>query len=248
MKKKFNYTIDCAVILCGGKGSRLGDIGKKKNKSLLLVNNNPIIYYIVKQLLKEKFKKIILPLGYKGNDIKKYIRKKFVKDLSKFIFINTGINSEISERITKIKKFIHSKGSLLLVNGDTIFDFNLNNFFNSHFKKNKNISLATFSPKIDLGLIEIKKNKPIKFKKSIFIYGFLQNKIKYLAYSGLLLLKSKYLKNFSFDSKTDFEEKMFNKSMKLKNVNFFEVKKGICFPIDNVKNLHYANNFLKLKN
>ena len=64
-----------AVIFCGGKGTRLGVISKKINKSLLLVNNKPIIYYIVSKFLKMKIDKIVFPLGYRGNEIKKYIIK-----------------------------------------------------------------------------------------------------------------------------------------------------------------------------
>ena len=78
-----------AVIFCGGKGTRLGTISKKINKSLLLVNNKPIIYYIVLKLLKLKIDKIIFPLGYRGKEIKKYIIKTFINDTSKFQFINT---------------------------------------------------------------------------------------------------------------------------------------------------------------
>ena len=237
-----------AIIFCGGKGSRLGLIGKKMNKSLLLVNNKPIIYYAIKELLKTKVDKIILPLGYKGSDIKTYIRKTFTKNISKFLFVNTGLNSEISERIIKIKKYLPSYGSIFLLNGDTIFDFNLNSFFNSHIKKNKKISLATFNPKIDLGLIEIKNKKPLNFKKSIFITDFQADKKKYLAYSGLIILESKHLKSFKFSPKSDFELEMYNKFMKSKDINIFKITKGTCFPIDNIKNLNYANDTLILKN
>ena len=67
----------CAVIFCGGRGSRLGSIGEKKNKSLLLVKNKPIIGHIIDQLLKAKIDKIILPLGYRGKDIKNILQKVF---------------------------------------------------------------------------------------------------------------------------------------------------------------------------
>ena len=117
-----------AVIFCGGKGTRLGTISKKINKSLLLVNNKPIIYFIVLKLLKSKIDKIVFPLGYRGNEIKKYIIKTFNKDISKFQFINTGINSQIYERINLIKKYLPSKGIVLFANGDTLFNFNLKQF------------------------------------------------------------------------------------------------------------------------
>ena len=70
MNKIKNPIIEYAILFCGGKGSRLGSIGKKKNKSLILVHNKPIIYYIISKLLKSNINKIIFPLGYKGNDIK----------------------------------------------------------------------------------------------------------------------------------------------------------------------------------
>ena len=238
----------CAVIFCGGRGSRLGSIGEKKNKSLLLVKNKPIIGHIIDQLLKAKIDKIILPLGYRGKDIKKYITKSFSNEISKFTFVTTGINSEISSRIIQIKKYLPSNKSVLFINGDTIFNFNLLNFFKSHIKSKQKISLATFSPKIDLGLIEINKNKSLKFKKSVFLENF-QSKIhKYCAYSGFAIMESNYLKKFKFTSHIDFEFDIFNKAMKLKNVNIYNIKNDICFPIDNIKSLKYANEILILKN
>ena len=248
METRENHRVECAVVFCGGRGSRLGKVGQKKNKSLLLIKNKPIIFYIINKLLKEKIDKIVLPLGYKGSQIKKYVMKEYSNCISKFIFINTGRDTEISGRINKIKKYLPQTGSILILNGDTIFDFKLSDFFLSHKRKNKNISLATFDTKIDLGLIQIKENKPIKFNKSIFVTEFQTNKKKYLAYSGFFLSKSKYLKNFNFNPKKDFELEMFNKSIKSQKVNFFQVKKGLCFSIDNVKSLQYANNFLNVKN
>ena len=36
-----------SVILCGGKGSRLGELGKDIPKTLLKVQGKPIIWYIL---------------------------------------------------------------------------------------------------------------------------------------------------------------------------------------------------------
>ena len=62
MKKKYIS----AVILCGGKGTRLGVLGKKLPKTLVKVNNKPIIWYIIKFLEKNSFNHFILPVGHKG--------------------------------------------------------------------------------------------------------------------------------------------------------------------------------------
>ena len=43
-----------AVILCGGKGTRLGAIGKKIPKTLVKIHGNSIIWYIIKILQRNK--------------------------------------------------------------------------------------------------------------------------------------------------------------------------------------------------
>ncbi len=248
MKKINNLKVNNAILFCGGKGSRLGLIGKKKNKSLILVKNKPIIFYIISQLLKSNVDQIIFPLGYKGRDIKDYVKKNFPKNISNFLFINTGVNSEISERLLKIKKYLPSEGSTILVNGDTIFDFKLQNFFNSHYKSKKKISLATFNTKIDLGFIVMNKKKPKKFEKSLFVSNFGTQKLKFFAYSGFVIINTKILKDFRFKLKKDFEIEMYNYYLKSADVNVFRISNGTCFPIDNVKNLTYANKNIILKN
>ena len=59
-----------AIILCGGKGSRLGSLGKKIPKTLVKVQNKEILWYIISFLKSSGFNNIVLPLGYKGNQIK----------------------------------------------------------------------------------------------------------------------------------------------------------------------------------
>ena len=62
--------IKTVLILCGGKGTRLGAIGKKTPKTLIKVQGKPIIWYIIKILIKNGFNHFILPIGYKGVQIK----------------------------------------------------------------------------------------------------------------------------------------------------------------------------------
>ena len=117
-----------AVILCGGKGTRLGLLGKKVPKTLLKVHNKPILWYIIKFLKKNSFNHFILPAGFKGKKIAKYINKEKTLKKLNIEIINTGENTSISKRIHKIKKFIKSENFILL-NGDAIFNFNIKEFF-----------------------------------------------------------------------------------------------------------------------
>ncbi len=46
----------CAVILCGGKGSRLGSLAKKIPKTLVKIQKKEVLWYIIKYLKYSGFK------------------------------------------------------------------------------------------------------------------------------------------------------------------------------------------------
>ena len=76
-----------AIVLCGGKGTRLGVLGKKIPKAMIKIQGKEIIWYIIKILKRNRFNQIIMPLGYKGNMIRKLAKNKFL--LTSVVTINT---------------------------------------------------------------------------------------------------------------------------------------------------------------
>ena len=62
-----------AVILCGGHGSRMGDVTKSIPKTLVKIQNEPILWYSILKLYEVGFRKFIFPLGYKGSLIRQYV-------------------------------------------------------------------------------------------------------------------------------------------------------------------------------
>lgn len=63
-----------AVILCGGKGKRLGEIGKDLPKAMIPINGKPLIDYQIEWLKKYGVKNIILACGYKWEKLKEHLR------------------------------------------------------------------------------------------------------------------------------------------------------------------------------
>ena len=55
--------LQTAVVLCGGKGTRLGNIGKKLPKTLVKIQGKEILWYILKILKRNNFNHIILYLS-----------------------------------------------------------------------------------------------------------------------------------------------------------------------------------------
>ena len=74
-------TINQAVILCGGLGSRLGNITKKTPKPLIKIAGKPFLNYIIDRLVRIRIKKILLLCCYKNEKFfKKYHNKKINKN------------------------------------------------------------------------------------------------------------------------------------------------------------------------
>ena len=226
-----------AVILCGGKGTRLGSITKKIPKSLVEIKGKPIIWYILKMLKKNKFNHFILPIGYKGDKLKEYLKKKIFKNYNLEI-IPTGVNTPIAERIFAIKKYIKSENFLLL-NGDAIFDFNLDKIYKNHIKYKKAfITFLGSETNLPYGTITMSKGLVTNFERDVVFNAVkIANKFNNTAnvYSGMAILKSKILiKNIK--KFKNFEVDLYPKIIKTNKCKFQKFS-GFWYSIDNNKDI-----------
>ena len=180
-----------AIVLCGGKGTRLGQLGKKFRKTLIKAQGKPILWYILNTLKKNGFNHFILPIGYKGEQIIKFIDKiKFRK--YKIDTIDTGFDTSIAQIIYKVKKFIKSE-NFIIVNGDAIFETNLNKIFKNHVHKKKDVSFICCEAEADFGTVGVVKNKVVNFERSLNFKSVNTNikNFKAYVYSGMSIFNKK---------------------------------------------------------
>jgi|TARA_Y100000389_G_scaffold142831_1_gene140924 glucose-1-phosphate cytidylyltransferase len=237
-----------AVILCGGKGTRLGVIGKKIPKTLVKIQGREILWYIVKMLKLYNFNHFVIPLGFKGNLIKKFFKKN--KNFNcKIELINTGVNSGIGRRIFLAEKEIKSENFLLL-NGDAIFDFNIDKIFKNHEKNNFGISFISGEITYQYGTVGTIKNKVVDFKRNL-VYEAIKtrnsNTYKAFNYTGMSIINTHLIrKHKKICNKTDnFEQDIFPKLLKKSSSNLQKIK-GYWHSIDNVKDIKVVNE-IKIK-
>ena len=119
------------AILAGGKGSRIKQFSNRYPKPMVKINNIHFLQYLINIYTKYPIDKIYILTGYKSDIIfKKFHNKTFnftkVICLKEKKFMGTG--GALFKLKSKVKDFI-------LINGDTIFDINLNDFFKSISKK-----------------------------------------------------------------------------------------------------------------
>tara|TARA_Y100000389_G_scaffold202720_1_gene248907 strand:- start:7520 stop:8716 length:1197 start_codon:yes stop_codon:yes gene_type:complete len=243
-----------AIILCGGKGSRLGILGKKLPKTLVKVNNKPILWFIINSLIQNSFNHFILPTGYKGTMIKRYINKNFSNKKINIQIVQTGIDSNIAKRINKIKNNIISDNFLLL-NGDAIFDFNLKKIFENHKKKECDITFIGCHAPLNYGVISFKGKKIVNFVREMNFNTITSSKIndiKAYVYSGMSIMNKKILK-INFSKFNNFEKELYPLTIKKFKSDFCNLD-GFWYSIDNMKDLESIkkknnnNNFKIIKN
>ena len=231
-----------AVVLCGGKGTRMGSLTKNLPKPLLKIHGKPIIWYSIKTLIFYGFNKIIFPLGYKGDKIKKYLNKEFSNQKKKFHFIDTGVNSSVSKRIYIIKDMIPENSNFFMINSDTIFNFNIDKMFKDHIKNSNWLTLSSVDLAVKWGLIIFDKNNLIDFdrKRMISNLKIRGNSKKFAKVNSGLAIINKIALNYFKKNDYCFESSVYKKIIKLKKANNFNLK-GLWYPIDTEKDLETLN-------
>ena len=228
-----------AIILCGGKGTRLGELGKKLPKTLVKIQGKPILWYILKTLKKNGFNHFILPIGYRGKQIEEFIKHNQIQGC-KIIVVKTGINTSIAKRIYKIKDFLFSQNFLIL-NGDAIFDANLDEIFKKHTLKKRDLSFICCEAEADFGTVGVMNNKVINFKRN-FNFQYVNTNIKNFkayVYSGMSIMNKKIL-NENFKNFINFEKHFYPKIIKKFKTEVYTLR-GFWYAMDNVKDFNCLN-------
>ena len=102
-----------AIILCGGKGTRLGKETEHHQKCMLDVGGKPFLHYLVKKLKKAKYR-IVFVVGYHGHEVIDYFNASSRWTDCMYYFSDKG-------QVGAINEWHRLSGEqVLFVNGDTI--------------------------------------------------------------------------------------------------------------------------------
>ena len=127
-----------AIILAGGKGIRLKDVydGPKPMAPFI---GRPFLEFVIQHLVDQGIEKIILSVGYLYTDILAHFGngKKFGVDIEYAIeYEPLGTAGGIRNALRKA-----DTDTVLVVNGDTLCDFDLSDFYYEHTQGGKPISV-----------------------------------------------------------------------------------------------------------
>ena len=176
-----------AIILAGGKGTRLKPFTRILPKPLMPVGKFTILEIVIRQLKYYGFKHITIAVNHQAKLIKAFFGngKKF----------NVIIDYELEKKplgtMGPLKNIKNLPENFLVMNGDIFTDLNFNKLYNSHIKNKNLFTISSYKRNelIDYGLLETnKKNNLAKFVEkphkiyqvSMGIYIIRKNILKYI--------------------------------------------------------------------
>lgn len=200
------------VILCGGKGTRMGEVSEKIPKPMMLVGDKPILWHIMKIYASHGFTEFVFCLGYKGEMIKEYFEKNN-NEKWKIEFADTGENSTKSERLMKIKGLINSD-NFFLAYGDDISDVNLNKLLKFHEYMGLIATITAVGLRSQFGVVELDEECVVtNFKE--------KPTLEYWMNGGFMVLNKKI---FDFLHMGELEDKVLPELAKLRQVCAYKHK------------------------
>jgi glucose-1-phosphate cytidylyltransferase len=151
------------VIMCGGRGKRLGMFTESIPKPLIKITEHQTILEIkIQQYLQQGFNELILCVGYKGELIQKTVAE---FDTNAAIeFSNAGLDAGILQRLYVARDLFTDQA--IMTYGDTFTDLDLKQFIDIHQNSDNEATIVVAPIENPFGLVEFDaNNKVTSFKE-----------------------------------------------------------------------------------
>jgi glucose-1-phosphate thymidylyltransferase long form len=130
-----------AVLMAGGKGSRIRPLTLSRPKPLIPVANRPMIEYVVEKIKKSDCNELIVTLSYLKSQIKALLQKDYPDMNIKYTVEETPLGT--AGGVKKAAK--HIDDTFFVLSGDVLVDVDLNELLHFH-KKNKALATMVLTP------------------------------------------------------------------------------------------------------
>ena len=173
------------VILCGGLGTRLAEETSIKPKPMVEIGDMPILWHIMKIYDHFGLSNFVLPLGYKGDSIKKFfmdyhlnsekmtisLKNNRIKSSVEMIpdwnieMIETGANTLTGGRLHRLEPVLRPRGTFMLTYGDGVADVDIGRLLEFHRSHGKIATVTAVRPVARFGAMEFRGDYVQSFKE-----------------------------------------------------------------------------------
>ncbi len=149
-----------AVILAGGKGTRLRPYTTTLPKPLVPVGEQPILSIVLEQLRRAGCRKVTLAVNHMADLIMSF----FGDGRKMGIQIEYSVEDQPLGTVAPLKLLTNLPEHFLVMNGDVLSDLNYRALFDQHRRSNKLLTVGTYSRKmmVDFGVLTLSANGRLK--------------------------------------------------------------------------------------
>jgi glucose-1-phosphate cytidylyltransferase len=183
-----------AVILCGGKGTRLRELTQTCPKPLVEIGERPILWHILNSYAHHGVTKFVLCLGYRGNLIKQYflnydlLNNDFTVNLggrAKFTLhdaplglglqvtlTDTGAHTMTGGRLTRARRYIEGE-TFMVTYGDGLSDVDIRATLAFHRSHGRLATVTAVRPESRYGILDVSSDdQAIRFAEKPRLDGW----------------------------------------------------------------------------
>lgn len=188
-----------AVILAGGKGTRLRPYTVVLPKPLMPIGEYPILEVIVRQLVSAGFTKITMAVNHQAELIKAFFGDGTKWDVS----INYSMEDSPLGTMGPLKLIDGLPDYFLVMNGDILTDLSFSDFYDYHLNSDRIFTISSHHRQqlIDYGVLQTDDNSNL--------CGFQEKPVtSYLVSMGIYMLSKEILNFIPDDSPFGFDNLM----------------------------------------
>ena len=161
-----------AVILAGGRGSRLSEETDSKPKPMVEIGGRPILWHIMKIYSHYGINDFIICLGYKGYKIKEYffhynlhssdvtieirngmtVHQSIAEDW-RITLVETGLETQTGGRLQRIRRYLGDDPAFCMTYGDAVSDIDIGAELAFHRAHGKLATVAAVRPLARFGAL-----------------------------------------------------------------------------------------------
>ena len=147
------------VILCGGRGMRLGEHGINVPKALIEIGGKPLLWHILKYYAYFGFNDFVLCLGYLGTEIQAYFEA-YPEDWN-ITFADTGLDTNTGGRLKLIKNYLGEDEEFCVTYGDGLAGVDLPRLLQFHRSHKKIATLTAVNPRSQFGVLKLDEENAV---------------------------------------------------------------------------------------
>lgn len=195
-----------AIILAGGFGTRLQAVVNDVPKPMAPINNEPFLNYIFAYLKHYNIEHVVLSTSYLSEKISEYYKNEYKGMKISYTKEVNPLGTGGGIRLAIEKCFTDN---MLVLNGDSFFDVDLNSYYKQHsiLKSNCSLALRSINNAARYGTIKLDDTfivKAFKEKDNVELPGLINGGV-YILNRELFLNETEA--NIAFSIEKDFFEK-----------------------------------------